>query len=105
MRTAARLSGSSKTRFDCAHQTRCTAGVGGLCVLRVRTHPPRILALAAELGRRGDRHRGWTLVWGGGNVSAMGALATAARARGGWTVGVVPKMLVRREVADTTPTS
>ena len=43
---------------------------------------------------------GWTLVWGGGNVSAMGALATAARARGGWTVGVIPKTLVRREVAD-----
>src|ERR1700730_6351603 len=53
---------------------------------------PELLALAAE--------RGWTLVWGGGNVSAMGALATAARARGGWTVGVIPKTLVRREVAD-----
>ena len=44
--------------------------------------------------------RGWTLVWGGGNVSAMGALATAARAHGGWTVGVIPAALVRREVAD-----
>ena len=30
----------------------------------------------------------------------MGALATAARSRGGWTVGVIPKALVRREVAD-----
>ncbi len=62
------------------------------------THP-ELLALAAELGEAIAAH-GWTLVWGGGNISAMGALATAARARGGWTVGVIPKMLVRREVAD-----
>jgi uncharacterized protein (TIGR00730 family) len=60
---------------------------------------PELLALAAELGAA-IAERGWTLVWGGGNVSAMGALATAARACGGWTVGVIPKALVRREVAD-----
>ncbi|MDT5409406.1 MAG: hypothetical protein QOG14_1626, partial [Mycobacterium sp.] len=41
---------------------------------------PELLALAAELGEA-IAERGWTLVWGGGNVSAMGALATAARAR------------------------
>jgi uncharacterized protein (TIGR00730 family) len=62
------------------------------------THP-ELLALAAKLGEA-IAERGWTLVWGGGNVSAMGALATAARAHGAWTVGVIPKMLVRREVAD-----
>lgn len=62
------------------------------------THP-ELLALAAELGEA-IADRGWTLVWGGGNVSAMGALATAARARGGRTVGVIPTMLVQREVAD-----
>jgi uncharacterized protein (TIGR00730 family) len=60
---------------------------------------PDLLALAAELGEAIAR-RGWTLVWGGGNVSAMGAVATAARARGGRTVGVIPQTLVRREVAD-----
>ncbi len=38
---------------------------------------------------------------GGGNVSAMGAVAGAARAHGGYTVGVIPKALVHREVADT----
>jgi uncharacterized protein (TIGR00730 family) len=63
------------------------------------THP-ELLALAAEAGEA-IAERGWTLVWGGGNVSAMGALATAARARGGRTVGVIPKMLVDRELADT----
>ena len=62
------------------------------------THP-ELLTLAAELGEA-IAERGWTLVWGGGNVSAMGAVATAARARGGWTVGVIPKSLVRRELAD-----
>jgi uncharacterized protein (TIGR00730 family) len=60
---------------------------------------PELLALAAEVGEA-IADRGWTLVWGGGNVSAMGALAAAARARGAWTVGVIPKMLVRRELAD-----
>lgn len=60
---------------------------------------PELLALAADLGEA-IADRGWTLVWGGGNVSAMGALATATRARGGRTVGVIPEMLVRLEVAD-----
>jgi uncharacterized protein (TIGR00730 family) len=63
------------------------------------THP-ELLALAAELGDA-IAERGWTLVSGGGKVSAMGAVATAARARGGHTVGVIPKMLVSPEVADT----
>ena len=44
--------------------------------------------------------RGWTLVSGGGNVSAMGAVADGARAAGGRTVGVIPKALVHRELAD-----
>ena len=69
------------------------------CTARPAPPHPELLALAAELGEA-IAERGWTLVWGGGNVSAMGALATAARARGGWTVGVIPKALVRREVAD-----
>jgi len=63
------------------------------------THP-ELLALAASVGEAIAR-RGWTLVSGGGNVSAMGALAGAARVRGGHTVGVIPKALVHREVADT----
>jgi len=45
-------------------------------------------------------NRGWSLVSGGGNVSAMGALATGARDRGGHTIGVIPKALVHRELAD-----
>lgn len=60
---------------------------------------PDLLALAGKVGAA-IAERGWTLVWGGGNVSAMGALAAAARAHGSRTVGVIPKMLVHRELAD-----
>ncbi|CDO90067.1 decarboxylase [Mycobacterium triplex] len=63
------------------------------------THP-ELLDLASELGEA-IAERGWTLVWGGGHVSAMGAVASGARARGGKTVGVIPQQLVRRELADT----
>jgi uncharacterized protein (TIGR00730 family) len=63
------------------------------------TTDPTCLALAADLGTAlGER--GWQLVSGGGNVSMMGVLATAARAAGAHTVGVIPKSLVHREVAD-----
>ena len=60
---------------------------------------PELLSLAGRVGLA-IAERGWTLVWGGGNVSAMGALASAARLRGGRTVGVIPRALVRRELAD-----
>ena len=60
---------------------------------------PELLSVATELGEA-IGERGWTLVWGGGRVSAMGAVAAGARARGGRTVGVIPEMLVRRELAD-----
>ena len=60
---------------------------------------PELLELAHRVGEA-IAERGWTLVSGGGNVSAMGAVAAGARARGGHTVGVIPKALVHRELAD-----
>ena len=60
---------------------------------------PELIALAAKVGEA-IADRGWTLVSGGGNVSAMGALAAGARAHRGRTVGVIPKALVHKEVAD-----
>lgn len=57
------------------------------------------LELASELGAEIGR-RGMTLVSGGGNVSMMGAVAESARRHGARTVGVIPKALVHREVAD-----
>ncbi len=71
-----------------------------MCTARPDRRIPNCLTLAGELGEA-IAERGWTLVWGGGNVSAMGAVASAARARGGRTVGVIPEQLVRRELADT----
>ncbi len=58
------------------------------------------LDLASEVGA-GLAKRGWTLVSGGGRVSMMGEVARAARAGGARTVGVMPRALVDREVADT----
>lgn len=58
-----------------------------------------LLDLAARVGEA-IAERGWTLVSGGGNVSAMGAVAAGARSRGGHTVGVIPKALLHRELAD-----
>lgn len=60
---------------------------------------PELLELAHRVGAAIGQ-RGWTLVSGGGNVSAMGAVAAGARASGGRTVGVIPKALVHRELAD-----
>lgn len=60
---------------------------------------PELIAVATAVGTA-IAERGWTLVSGGGNVSAMGALAEAAREHGAHTVGVIPKALVHREVAD-----
>lgn len=64
---------------------------------------PVALRLAAQVGSE-IAGRGWQLVYGGGNVSMMGALATAARAGGAPTVGVIPKRLVHKEMADVEST-
>jgi uncharacterized protein (TIGR00730 family) len=44
-------------------------------------------------------HRGITLIYGGGKVGLMGAVADALLAAGGKVVGVIPRQLVEREVA------
>jgi uncharacterized protein (TIGR00730 family) len=58
---------------------------------------PRYAALAARVGDLVAR-RGLTLVYGGGRVGLMGTLADAALAAGGRVVGVIPQMLIDREV-------
>ena len=60
---------------------------------------PAYVNLAAAVGTELAR-RGHTLVSGGGSVSCMGAVARAARAGGGHTVGVIPRVLLDLEVAD-----
>ncbi len=59
---------------------------------------PRFRAAAEDLGRK-IAARGWTLVYGGGSVGLMGALADAALAAGGRVVGVIPDFLCTKELA------
>ncbi len=59
----------------------------------------RYVDLGGEVGTE-LAARGHDLVSGGGSISAMGALARAARAGGAHTVGVIPRALVEAEVAD-----
>ena len=59
---------------------------------------PSFLALAGELGRRLARER-VRLVFGGGRIGLMGALADAVMAAGGTAIGVIPEHLSRIEIA------
>ena len=43
---------------------------------------------------------GWELVWGGGKIPMMGAVAKGARSRGGGAIGVIPTKLKRIEFVD-----
>jgi uncharacterized protein (TIGR00730 family) len=59
---------------------------------------PEYAEAAAQFGELLGR-RGIQLVYGGGNVGLMGVLADAALAAGGRVIGVIPQMLVDRELA------
>jgi uncharacterized protein (TIGR00730 family) len=60
-------------------------------------HKPQYCQLAAALGRA-LAERGLGIVYGGGTVGMMGALADAALAAGGEVIGVIPQSLVAREL-------
>ncbi len=59
---------------------------------------------AAELVGRTLASRGIRLVYGGGNVGLMGTTADAALAAGGQVVGVIPDVLMAKEVGHTSLT-
>lgn len=63
-----------------------------------RGNDPRYATAATAVGRR-LAERGVQLVYGGGRLGLMGALADAALAAGGRVVGVIPRGLVDRELA------
>lgn len=50
--------------------------------------------LGAELASRGI-----SLIYGGGKVGLMGAIANSCMANGGKVVGIIPKFLVKEEIA------
>jgi uncharacterized protein (TIGR00730 family) len=53
---------------------------------------------AAEQIGHAIGQRGWQLVYGGGKVGLMGAVADAALAAGAHVIGVIPESLQQREV-------
>jgi uncharacterized protein (TIGR00730 family) len=59
---------------------------------------PRYLEIATEVGRT-LATRGIGVVYGGGKLGLMGAVADAALAAGGEVIGVIPEALVNSEVA------
>jgi len=61
-------------------------------------HDPAFRSAAAQLGAA-MAAAGLRLVYGGGRVGLMGALADAALAGQGEVVGVIPEFLTRQEVA------
>ena len=67
----------------------CGSSPGANAAYRAAAH-----AVGAALAREGRR-----LVFGGGRVGLMGAVADASLAAGGEVVGVIPRHLVDREVA------
>ena len=62
-----------------------------------RGNKPAYLEAAEDVGRELAR-RGLGLVYGGGNVGLMGALADATLAAGGHVTGVIPEALMAKEV-------
>lgn len=60
---------------------------------------PRYIELAQRVGR-GLAERGIGVVYGGGRLGLMGAVASSALAAGGEVIGVIPEALVSSEVAN-----
>jgi len=58
---------------------------------------PKYYAAAEAVGRA-MVSRGWGLVYGGGRVGLMGALARGVKAEGGHVVGVIPEFMKAREL-------
>ena len=59
---------------------------------------PRWMEVARGFGEALAR-RGWAMVYGGGRVGLMGALADGALSAGGKVIGVIPQGLLQRELA------
>ena len=76
------------------------ARIGSICVFCGASPgaDPRYVEAATATGRT-LAERGIRLVYGGGRLGLMGAIADAALAAGGEVVGVIPRGLVDRELA------
>jgi uncharacterized protein (TIGR00730 family) len=63
-------------------------------------HDPVCRETATALGR-GLAEAGITVIFGGGSIGMMGAVADGALGAGGQVIGIIPDFLARREVAHT----
>jgi len=61
---------------------------------------PKYFAAAVELGEKLAKRK-WRLIYGGGGVGLMGALARAVLGRGGHVTGVIPRVLLDLGVGET----
>lgn len=61
---------------------------------------PAFIESAREVGRS-LAHRGFAVVYGGGRIGLMGAVADGALGAGGRVIGVIPRAMVQAERAHT----
>jgi uncharacterized protein (TIGR00730 family) len=61
---------------------------------------PKYYAAAGLVGTELARRK-WALVYGGGRTGLMGAVARAAKEKGGRVIGVIPEFMKERELAFT----
>ena len=87
-----RESGEAKLGYNPAMQSVCV-----FCGSAPGSHPG-YLDLATRFGSL-LAARGLRLIYGGGRVGLMGALADAVLAGGGDAVGVIPQLLIDKEVS------
>lgn len=59
---------------------------------------PKYYAAGEAVGRGLVEH-GWGLIYGGGNVGTMGAVAKGVHDAGGHVVGIIPEFMQERELA------
>jgi uncharacterized protein (TIGR00730 family) len=87
-----------KTALKTPPSTRRPASRRSICVYCGSSNAadPAYLALARRFGAA-LAARGLRLVYGGGNVGLMGAVATATHEAGGEVLGVMPHFLAQRE--------
>lgn len=80
-------------------ETSIMANVGSICVFCGSStgRNPKYLAAAEALGRAMAKSN-IRLVYGGGSIGLMGAVASAVLADGGDVTGIIPEFLVRREI-------
>lgn len=87
-----------KTALKTPPATRRPAALRSICVYCGSSNAadPSYLALARRFGQA-MAERGIRLVYGGGNIGLMGAVATAAHEAGGKVLGVMPHFLAQKE--------